>query len=197
MDDIIVVVRFTDLGAARRALQKLEQLDRDGRLRVSGAALLERTGEREAGVPRGTQDEEGYFMPVGGTVGMLVDAVTGPVGTLFSRPTTGFRGHGDRSHEDEWPVVLEDISRSLGPGVKIVIAQIDDPDPAVLEAALDELGGSVTQRPAYDVYAELQAADAAEERAAQEARRVLREQRRTESKEQWERFKDSVKSKLP
>jgi hypothetical protein len=53
--------------------------------------------------------------------------------------------------------VLEEISRDLEPGVTLVIAEIADPDPGVLDSALEALGGSVTRRAARDVYAELEA----------------------------------------
>lgn len=96
-------------------------------------------------------------MPEKGIVGMMVDAISGPTGAVFARPTESFRGHGDRrAHEDERELVLEEISRDLEPGVTIVIAEITDPDPGVLDAELAALGGSVTRRAARDVYAELQ-----------------------------------------
>jgi SpoVK/Ycf46/Vps4 family AAA+-type ATPase len=60
--------------------------------------------------------------------------------------------------EGELPVreaALERISRDLEPGVTIVIAEIAAPDPGVLGAVLEELGGTVTTRAAANVYAEL------------------------------------------
>lgn len=76
-------------------------------------------------------------MPEKGIVGMMVDAISGPTGAVFARPTESFRGHGDRrAHEDERELVLEEISRDLEPGVTLVIAEIADPDPGVLDPAL-------------------------------------------------------------
>ena len=90
---------------------------------------------------------------------MMVDAVSGPTGAVFAQPTESFRGHGDRrAHKDERELVLEEISRDLEPGVTIVIAEIADPNPGVLDSALDALGGRATLRPAREVYAELEAA---------------------------------------
>ena len=156
MEDTIVVLRFNDLGQARRALHELKALDRDRRLRVSAAALVQRSGEGGSGTPRGSGDAEGFYVPDKGIVGMMVDALSGPTGAVFTRPTESFRGHGDRrAHEDERELVLEEISRDLEPGVAIVIAELADPDPGELDSALDALGGSVTRRPARDVYAEL------------------------------------------
>jgi hypothetical protein len=70
-------------------------------------------------------------------------------------------------------------------------------DPDVLDSTLAGLGATVTRRAAGDVYAELQAAHEAENTASEEARRVLREQRREEREDQWKRFKETVGSKLP
>jgi hypothetical protein len=92
---------------------------------------------------------------------MLVELLGGPEGTLFARPTEGFRGHGGPTpHEGDRELALEEISRSLEPGVTLVIAEIADPDPEVLDSVLSPLGGKVIRRPAQDVYAEIRAAEA-------------------------------------
>ena len=167
MDDTIVAVRFAASGEARRAIQELKQLDRDGRLRVREAALLERSGQGRIGVPGEGQDEDGFFMPPGGIVGMLVEAFAGPLGVVSQRPAESFRGHGGPSpHDGEREVALEDISRNLEPGVTLVVAEIADPDPDVLDSTLARLGTTVTRRPAQEVYAELQAAREAESTAS-------------------------------
>jgi hypothetical protein len=193
MDDTIVAVRFAQPGEARRAMHTLKQLDRDGRLRVREAALLERSGQGRIGVPGEGQDEDGFFMPPGGIVGMMVEALGGgPASVLFQRPAESFRGHGGPSpHDGEREVALEDISRNLEPGVTLLVAEIADPDPDVLDSTLARLGTTVTRRPAQDVYAELQAAPEAEKTASKEAR----EQRREKREDQWKRFKETVERK--
>jgi hypothetical protein len=154
MEDTIIVLRFNDVGQARQALHELKRLDRDRRLQVSAAALVGESGE---GRSPGTDDATGFYVPKDGIVGMMVDALSGPTRAVFARPTESFRGHGKRpGHEDEHELILENISRDLEPGVTIVIAEITDPDPGALDTALAALGGSVTRRPARDVYAELQ-----------------------------------------
>jgi hypothetical protein len=174
MDDMIVTVRFTDVGEARRALRELEQLDRDGRLRVRGAALVERSGQGRIELSEGARDDKGHILPPAGTAGMLVDVLGGPLGILFARPTEGFRGRAYRpAHEGERELALEDISRNLEPGVTLVIAEIAEPDAKVLDAALAALGGTATRRRAQDVYAETEAAEQAADAAGDEARRVL------------------------
>jgi hypothetical protein len=162
MEDTIVTIRFTDPGEARRALHRLKELDRDKELRVREAALVQRSGQGRIGVPDEARDADGFFMAPGGIVGMTVDALGGPLGTLFRPPTEGFRGHGARpAHQGEREVALEQISRDLEPGVTLVIAELAGADPDVLGATLEALGGTVTTRAAADVYAELRAAERA------------------------------------
>ena len=128
MNDIIVTVRFTDLGAARRALRMLKLLDSEGQLRVRAAALVERSAQGRVGSPSGAEDDQSAFLPGGGVVGTLVDALSGPVGGVSARPTEGFRAHGAPwSRAGERALALEEISRDLEPGVALVIAEVEDP----------------------------------------------------------------------
>jgi hypothetical protein len=191
MEDTMVILRFAELGRARRALHDLERLDGDGRLQVRGAALVQRSGQGGIDAPAAARDQEGHYLPPGGTVSLLLDVLGGPVGMLSARPAEGFEGHGSRSpYEGERETILEEISRSLEPGVTLVVAEIVDPDPEVLDSTLSALGGSVTRRAARDVYAEVRASEAAETRADGEARREQRHER-------LERFKEGLKVKLP
>jgi hypothetical protein len=153
MDDTIVTVRFADLGDARRGLSMLKLLHSEGQLRVRTAALVERSGDGGAGRPI-----NGGFLPQDGIVGSLVDALSGPVGALFARPAEGFRAHGAPwSHADERELALEEIGRELEPGVALVVAEVEDIDPEVLDSALDALGGNATRRPAEAFYGDLRA----------------------------------------
>jgi hypothetical protein len=161
MEDTVVTLRFTNLGRARRALHELERLDRERRLHVRGAALVQRSGQGGIDAPPAARDDEGHYLPPGGSVGMVLDVLGGPLGVLSARPTEGYQRHpGPSRHEQERELALEEISRSLEPGFTLVIAEVADPDPEVLESTLDALGGAVTLRAARDVYAEVRAAEA-------------------------------------
>ena len=159
MEDTVVTLRFTDLGRARRALHELERLDRDRRLHVRGAALVQRSGQGGIDAPAAARDDGGHYLPPGGSVGMVLDVLGGPLGVLSARPTEGYQRHpGPSPHEGERELALEEISRSLEPGITLVLAEIADPDPEVLESTLSALGGEAKRRDARDVYAELRAA---------------------------------------
>ena len=165
MEDTIVILRFADLGRARRALHDLERLDGDGRLQVRGAALVQRSGQGGIDAPAAGRDDAGHYLPPGGSVSMLLDVLGGPLGMLFARPDEDYHGAGGRSpHEGERELALDELSRSLEPGIVLVIAEIADPDPDVLDAALDTLGGTITsRRPAREVYGEIEAAEKAKQ----------------------------------
>jgi hypothetical protein len=161
MEDTIVSLRFTELGRARRALHDLERLDQDGQLKVRGATLVERSGQGGIDTPLAARDDAGHYLPPGGSISMLLDLLGGPVGVLFARPDEDYLGHGGRSpYDGEHELALEEMSRSLEPGIVLVIAEIADPDEDALDSALAALGGTVvTRRPAREVYAEIQAAE--------------------------------------
>jgi hypothetical protein len=85
----------------------------------------------------GWEDADGFYLPKDGIVGIMVDALSGPTEAVFARPTESFRGQGARpTHEAERELVLGEVSRTLEPGVTIVIAEITDPDLGVLDAEL-------------------------------------------------------------
>ena len=68
-----------------------------------------------------------------------------------------------------------------------------------VKAALDRHLAAVERRTGDDdpdVYDEIQSAEAAQDAADHEARKVLRDQRRAERKDKWEQFADKVTSSL-
>ena len=73
MEDAIVTLRFTELGPARRAFHDLERLDRAGRLKVRGATLIHRSGDGGIDTPEAARDDDGHYLPPGGSIGMVLD----------------------------------------------------------------------------------------------------------------------------
>jgi hypothetical protein len=129
---------------------------------VRGAVLVQRS-QGAIDAPQPYPHGDGQYLPPGGLVGMLLDVLRGPHGILFARQTDGFRGcSGHPAHEEEREIALDQIGRSLDPGVTLVVAEIADPEPDALDSALGALGGGVTRRPAREVYAEVRGAGEAE-----------------------------------
>jgi uncharacterized membrane protein len=197
MDDNVVLVRFADQSKAYQALSTLKDIGADGRLEVRSAVLLERGPDGTIRVPEGADNATGFLLASGGLLGMLVGVLGGPLGMLLG----GYAGMlggatGAALRDVDTDVALDSISKDIAPGQTVLVAEVGEVADEVLDKAMTNLGGTVTRRPASDVYDEIQSAENAQQAADQEARRVLREQRRAEHKQKWQQFKDKIKSAL-
>jgi uncharacterized membrane protein len=195
MDDNVVLVRFADQSKAYQALSTLKDIGADGRLQVRSAVLLERGPDGTIRVPEGADNATGFLLASGGLLGMLVGVLGGPLGMLLG----GYAGMlggatGAALRDVDADVALDSISKDIAPGQTVLVAEVGEEADEVLDKAMTNLGGTVTRRPASDVYDEIQSAENAQHAADQEARRVLREQRRAEHKQKWQQFQDKVKS---
>lgn len=195
MDDNVVVVAFADQSKAYQALSQLRQAGDTGRVEVRAAGLLERGLDGAVRVPEGEDVASGVAVAGGSLIGMLIGVLGGPLGVLlggYSGTIAG--GVGALTREEDRDVALDAISKRIEPGTTVLVAEVGEVATEVVDKAMSALGGTVTRRSAADVYAEVQAAEAAQDAADAEARRVLREQRRAERKDKWEQFKNKLKS---
>jgi uncharacterized membrane protein len=195
MDDNVVLVRFADQSEAYQALSTLKDMGADGRLEVRSAVLLERRPDGTIRVPEGAGNATGFLLASGGLLGMLVGVLGGPLGMLLGGYAGMLGGAAGAALRDvDADVALDSISKDIASGHTVLVAEVGEVADEVLDKAMTNLGGTVTRRPAIDVYDEIQSAENAQQAADQEARRVLREQRRAEHKQKWQQFKDKVKS---
>jgi|SRR5689334_703678 len=195
MDDNVVLVGFAEQSQAYQALSRLRQAGEAGRVDVRSAALLERGLDGVVRVPEGDDAAPGAAVASGGLIGMLIGVLGGPLGVLLGASTgmlTG--GVAAAAHADDQDIALAAISDRIAPGSTVLVAEVGEVTPEVVDDVMAPLGGTVTRRAAAEVYDEVQSVRAAEEAAEAEARRVLREQRRAEYKGKWEQFKNKVTS---
>jgi uncharacterized membrane protein len=196
MDDNVVVVAFADQSKAYQALSQLRQAGDAGRVEVRAAVLLERGRDGAVRVPEGEDVASGLGIAGGSLIGMLIGVLGGPLGVLLG----GYGGMlaggvGALTREEDRDVALDAISKQIEPGHTVLVAEVGEVATEVIDDAMSTLGGTVSRRSAPDVYGEIQAAEAAQNAADAEARRVLREQRHAEHQDKWEQFKSKVKSK--
>jgi uncharacterized membrane protein len=177
----VVVVRFTEPGKAEEALTVLKQCDKEGRISLESAAVVERTDNGELRM----LDEWENFGPIGiaggSLLGMLIGVLGGPVGVLLGWGAGAVVGGGfdiDRATESDEALTV--LARAIPPGSAGVVASIEEPVVEVVDAEMGMLGGEVTRRSVVDVVAELGAAHEAAAVAAREARRTVREQRKAD-----------------
>jgi uncharacterized membrane protein len=132
-------------------------------------------------------------MASGSVVGMLIGVLGGPVGMLLGWGAGAMMGGAfdlDRAVTSDEALTV--LGTAIPAGSTAVIANIEEPAVEVIDGEMAKLGGEVTRRPVSDVMAELDAAEAAADAAAREARKVVRQQKKAE----FEEHVAKVKAKL-
>jgi hypothetical protein len=191
MDDNVVVVGFGDQSKAYQALSQLRQGGRGRAGRgpfgcVAGAGIRRRCAHVEGG-----DAASGIAVASGGLLGVLIGVLGGPLGVLLGGYAGGV-GAAARTEIEAWRSTPSP-SRS-SPPTPCSSRRSGEVATEVVDNAMKTLDGTVIRRSAAEVSDEIQPAEAAQEAADAEARRVLREQRRAEQKDKWELFKNKIKS---
>lgn len=178
MEDV-VIVGFKDLAQARQGMSELRGLADTGAITLRTAAIVVREADGRVWIPEDDARVGFAGAAAGGAIGALLGALTGPVGLLLWGAAGALVGSlADAEAAEVTDEVLGSVTRSLVPGTAALIADIEEPAPSPVDAAMENLGGTVDRRPRADVEAELAAADEALEAARREAARVLRERRK-------------------
>ena len=133
----------------------------------------------------------------GSLIGMLIGVLGGPVGVLVGWGADALTGGtidivGVTKSEE----ALTALGRAIPPESTAVIAIVTEPAVEVIDGEMAKLGGEVTRRTVVDVMAELEAAEEAADAAAHEARRTLREKRKTELSATLDARVKTLKEKL-
>jgi uncharacterized membrane protein len=195
--DNVLVIGFDDDRKAYEALTSLKQLDEQGQIALTAAAVVARTdaGQIEVKDQVGNTDFEGTAS--GGVLGLLIGVIGGPLGVLLGGAYGALVGSlFDAADADDTESALSDVSRTVRPGQIALLAEASEQSPEVADNAMATLGGTVTRRSVYDVQAEIAAAQDAQEAAASEARKQLREQRRDQAKAKVDAKLAELKTKL-
>ncbi len=200
----VIAVTFDDASKEYQALSVLREADRDGRLGVRGAAIIERRPGENVRIKEGEDNVIGGGAAGGGLIGMLVGVLGGPVGVLLGLGAGAAIGAAvDLDRADEGDEVLTQMSMAIPVGGSALVAEVDEYAVEVVDGEMAALGGTVMRRSAEEVLAELETAEEAAEASAKEARRLMREAKKAEraekheqSKEAWDERLASLKRKL-
>ena len=193
----VVVVRFTEPSKAYQALSVLKDADAAGRIGLESAAVVERTPEGELRIPEGTDNVGLVGTASGSLIGMLIGVLGGPVGVLLGWGAGALIGGAfdvDRAVTSDEALTV--LGRAIPPKSTAVIASVNEPAVEVIDGEMSKLGGEVTRRPVAEVMGELEAAEEAADAAAHEARRAIREERKTELSAGVEERVGKLKEKL-
>ena len=194
----VISVSFDPDNNAYAALTALKDLDSQSRLRVEAAAVAVRGGDGEIVVKDRVGSYEFAGAAGGGLLGLLIGIIGGPLGVLVGGTyglVVGSLFDLDEVVESE--SVLGQIAASVRPGHTVLLAEVTEQSPEVVDTAMAGLGGTVMRRPVADVEAEIAAAETAEAEAKREATKELLRGRRERSKEQAHAKVEQLKAKLP
>ena len=193
----VIAVTFDDQSKAYQALSTLKGLDREGRIELKSAAVVERDATGRLRIPEGADNVSGEGFAIGGLVGMLVGILGGPVGVLLGMGTGGLVGGlSDVEHADMQDQTLAEVGRHVPPGRNAVLAEVDESTDGVVDGAMTAEGGTVLRRSAADVLAEIEAANEAAEEAQRQARKKALERKKAEIHDKYEERKTHLREKL-
>jgi uncharacterized membrane protein len=195
--DNVLAVNFDDDSKAYTALTSLKQLDEQGQLKLSGAAVVVRNddGRIETKEEIGGPDYVGTA--TGGAVGLIIGVLGGPLGILIGGYSGVLIGSlFDMGEADDTESALADVARSVRPGRPALIAVATEQSPEVFDTAMSSLGGTVVRRSLDVVLAEIAAAEDAQRAADREARKKLREEREAKAKGDVQAKIEELKAKV-
>ncbi len=193
----VIAVTFDEQSKAYQALSTLKGLDREGRMELKSAAVVERNAAGQLRLPETADNVSGEGFAIGGLVGMLVGILGGPIGVLLGVGTGGLVGGlSDLEHADMQDQTLAQVGSHVPPGRNAVLAEVDEYADDVVDGAMTAQGGTVLRRSAADVLAEIEAAEEAAEEAQRQARKKARERKKAEMHEKYEERKTHLREKL-
>ena len=134
--DSVLAVTFNEDSKAYEALSSLKELDDQGQVDLTGAAVVLRSEDGRLETKDHVGDTELEGTAVGGTVGLIIGILGGPLGVLLGGATGLLIGSlFDMDDADETESALSDISRSVRPGHPALLAQVSEQTPDVVDAA--------------------------------------------------------------
>ena len=199
--DNVLVVGFGDDpendANAYQALTDLKQLDSQGQIKIAGAAVITRDHDGRVEVKTEIADDPYLGTASGGTIGLLLGIIGGPLGMLLGGTYGALVGSlFDIDDATTTESVLGEISKQVQPARTAVLAQVTEQSSDVIDTAMTRLGGHVTRRPAFEVEQEIAAAQDAQRKAEREARSELQKARLEKSKGDAHAKVEELKSKL-
>ena len=193
----VIAVSFEDDRNAYKALTSLKELDSQKRVRVAEAVVAERSQDGQVVEKDRVETTSLPGAASGGLIGLLIGVIGGPLGVLVGGTYGLFVGSlFDLSDITEADSALAQISGSARLGHTALLAVVDERSPEVVDAAMSDLDGTVVRRSVADVEAEIAAAESAERKAKQEARKELVRERHEHDKTAVQGKLEELKAKL-
>ena len=138
--DNVLVVSFGDNLVkdtnAYQALTDLEQLDSQGQIKIADAAVVTRDQDGHIEVKSEVGNDPYLGTASGGVIGLLLGILGGPLGVLLGGTYGALVGSlFDIDDAETTDSVLGEISKQARPTRTVVLAQVDEQSPEVIDAA--------------------------------------------------------------
>jgi uncharacterized membrane protein len=199
-DNVLVVTFGEDPENDKNAYQAvtdLKQLDLQGQVKIVDGVVVTRDLDGRVEVKSEIGSDPYTGTAAGGMIGLLVGIIGGPLGVLLGGATGVLVGSlFDIDDVETTDSVLSDISEQVHPTRTAVLAQVTEQSPEVIDTAMARLGGEVMRRAVVDVEQEIAAAQEAQRKGKQEARKELQQARLEKHKEDAHAKVEELKSKL-
>jgi uncharacterized membrane protein len=197
----VVVVSFGDDPEndknAYQAITDLKELDSQGQTKIAAAAVVTRDADGHVDIKSEVGDTPYEGTATGGTIGLLLGIIGGPLGMLLGGSYGLLAGSlFDMDDVSTTESVLGDISKQVQPNRTALLAQVTEQSYEVIDTAMAKLGGQVMRRPVADVEEEIAAAEEAERKAKREARKELHQAHVAKTKANAHAKVEELKSKL-
>jgi len=196
-DNVLVITFGSDPENDRNAYQALtdlKQLDAQGQIGLTGAAVATRDVDGRVDVKSEVGNDSYVGSASGGIIGLLVGIIGGPVGMLLGGTYGALVGSlldiDDIATTDS---VLGEISNQVRPTRTAVLAHVTEQSPEVIDTAMARLDGHVMRRPVVDVEQEIAAAQEAQRKAEREATKARLEQGKEDAHAKVEELKAKLR----
>ena len=188
--DNVVVLTFAENSKAYQALSELKQAAAQGRVQVRNAVVITRDARGIFSVRDGASDGSAGTGPwVGTLLGSLIGVLGGPLGVLLGAASGALIGSAVSLDEvGARASLIDQMLNAVPPGTTAVIATLGEYANEVVDKLAADLDGWVLRRPAAAVLTEVEAVLDAQNAAAKEARRVLRDKQKAEWKDKFDNW---------
>ncbi|MBT2383128.1 DUF1269 domain-containing protein [Streptomyces sp. ISL-11] len=160
MDEHVLFMNVDGVHAGQRALDALRQAHADGDVRLHEATVISRDAEGALDFPDSvdhTASARGFA--VGGLVGGLLGILGGPLGVMIGFGAGGLIGGAHDAREATAAnAAVEMLAAEVPPGSTVLIAELAEDRPDLVDDALEPYGTGLERYAAEDVRKAVEAA---------------------------------------
>jgi len=193
----VLTVTFEKNAQAHEAITKLNELDSQDQIKLRAAAVVTRDPSGRVQIQDKVGGPEYVGTATGGMLGLLIGIIGGPLGMLLGGATGVLIGGAfDLEEEEGEGSVLGEISTRVRPGSEVLMAELEEQSPEVVDDAMKRLSGNVLRRSRGSVEGEMAYAQAVHREIRSSARHKLHEERKKTDEQQVKEKMAELKAKF-